>query len=483
MFPESSTWRADVVRVTADGRRVPDRGPVGGLPLGRARPGPRAALPGGPPPRRRRARQPAGVPRGRARLGRRQHPARPRDALPRGHGHVLAQRRPAANRVVRSEVREERVSAAEPLGRARRAARAPGQHARARAAADASPARSCSCTCGRSSPTAWTGGSTATPSTSPTPPGTRSCPGPSTSGCSGSAAVAAVAMSLGLLTRVATATTFAIVTYNLFLSTTHFHNNRAYLVIVLGAAGAGAVRPRAVARRVAAPPPRAAAARPAAPAWPLWLLRFECAAVYGASGLQQARRPRLVRRHRHLAARRARARTSWRRGAAGLGGLAAHRPQLPHRRGQAHRAHRAVHRARPLVARHSLRGRVGRRRVPRRRSRCSASVQVFSFLGIAVLVIWAVPSTRDRVLRIDPTRDGASGAWPRSSAGSTGSRASGRAGSAGLGAAARRPRRHHAPRRAGRRVRAQPAARSPPGSRCRRCSSRPSAARRAASRR
>jgi membrane protein implicated in regulation of membrane protease activity len=33
----------------------------------------------------------------------------------------------------------------------------------------------------------------------------------------------------------------------------------------------------------------------------------------------------------------------------------------------------------------------------------SASVQVFSFLAIAVLVIWAVPSTRDRVLRIDPT--------------------------------------------------------------------------------
>jgi hypothetical protein len=29
----------------------------------------------------------------------------------------------------------------------------------------------------------------------------------------------------------------------------------------------------------------------------------------------------------------------------------------------------------------------------------SASVQVFSLLGIAVLVIWATPSTRDRVLR------------------------------------------------------------------------------------
>ena len=53
-------------------------------------------------------------------------------------------------------------------------------------------------------------------------------------------ATAAVAMSLGALarlsalTRIATVTTFAVVAYNLFLSTTHFHNNRAYLVIVLG---------------------------------------------------------------------------------------------------------------------------------------------------------------------------------------------------------------------------------------------------------
>jgi hypothetical protein len=32
----------------------------------------------------------------------------------------------------------------------------------------------------------------------------------------------------------------------------------------------------------------------------------------------------------------------------------------------------------------------------------SAAVEIFSVLGIAVLVIWAVPSTRDRVLRWDP---------------------------------------------------------------------------------
>jgi len=34
----------------------------------------------------------------------------------------------------------------------------------------------------------------------------------------------------------------------------------------------------------------------------------------------------------------------------------------------------------------------------------SASVEVFSYLAIAALVIWSVPSTRDRTLRVDPAR-------------------------------------------------------------------------------
>ena len=49
------------------------------------------------------------------------------------------------------------------------------------------------------------------------------------------AVAAALAMTLGLLTRVATVTAFVIVTYNVFLSTTNMHNNRAYLMIVLAA--------------------------------------------------------------------------------------------------------------------------------------------------------------------------------------------------------------------------------------------------------
>jgi len=105
-------------------------------------------------------------------------------------------------------------------------------------------------------------------------------------------AVAAVAMSFGALarlaalSRIATVAAFAVVAYNLFLSTTHFHNNRAYLVIVLAAravtpcdrelsfdawwrARRGHVLPRT------------------SPGWPLWLLRFEAATVYGASGVSK----------------------------------------------------------------------------------------------------------------------------------------------------------------------------------------------------
>jgi hypothetical protein len=43
----------------------------------------------------------------------------------------------------------------------------------------------------------------------------------------------------------------------------------------------------------------------------------------------------------------------------------------------------------------------------------SASVQVFSYLAVAALVIWAVPSTRDRTIELDLTATGAArcGRW------------------------------------------------------------------------
>jgi len=98
--------------------------------------------------------------------------------------------------------------------------------------------------------------------------------------------VAALAMTAGFVTRAATIATTGVVGYHLFLSTTHVHNNRAYLfgvLLVLSMSRCGnafsvdAWRARRIGRPL----------EPDAPAWPVWLLRFQCATVYGASGLSK----------------------------------------------------------------------------------------------------------------------------------------------------------------------------------------------------
>jgi uncharacterized membrane protein YphA (DoxX/SURF4 family) len=214
------------------------------------------------------------------------------------------------------------------------------------------------------------------------------------------AVVAAVAMSLGLLTRLATATTFSIVAYNLFLSTTHFHNNRAYLVIVLGIL---AVAPCGrelsldawIRRRRRLP-----ALALSAPAWPLWLLRFECAAIYGASGLSKLLDPDWFG-----------GTVTWQRVVRGRADLESwHLPDWA----ISVLTDRDFHTgAAKLIVLTELFIAIG---LWSRRTRyaavwiavvfhltieASASVQVFSYLGVAVMVIWAVPSTRDRIVRVD----------------------------------------------------------------------------------
>ncbi len=99
------------------------------------------------------------------------------------------------------------------------------------------------------------------------------------------AGIAAIAMSIGVLTRFATVYTALFVGYNIFLSKTHFAHNRAFLLILLITV---AVIPTGryysfdawFARRFRAerPPPKSDM-----PLWPLWLVRFEVAAVYCAS--------------------------------------------------------------------------------------------------------------------------------------------------------------------------------------------------------
>jgi hypothetical protein len=198
------------------------------------------------------------------------------------------------------------------------------------------------------------------------------------------AAVAAVAMSFGVLARVATATVFGIVTYNLFLSTTHFHNNRAYLVIVLGVL---AVAPLG---------------RDTGPAWPLWLLRFECAAVYGASGLSKLLDPdwfggtvpwqRVVQAKSEL--------EGW--------VLPDWAVSVLTDRGFHTGAAKLIVLTELFIAaglwwRGTRYAAVWVAVIFHLTIEASASVQVFSYLAVCVLVIWAVPSTRDRVIRLDPS--------------------------------------------------------------------------------
>jgi Vitamin K-dependent gamma-carboxylase len=218
-------------------------------------------------------------------------------------------------------------------------------------------------------------------------------------------AAAAVAMTVGFATRVATATTAGVVAYNLFLSTTHVHNNRAYLAIVLaGLAVAPCGRELSVdawLRRRRGLPPLALTA----PAWPLLLLRFEASVVYGASGLSKLVDPdwfggtvtwhRTVRVRDELVA-------------SPLPGWAI--DVLADRSFHTYAAKvivlTEIFLALGLWWRATRDAAVWVAVCFHVTIQLTARVEVFSYLAIAALVIWAVPATRDRVLVVDPRRPG-----------------------------------------------------------------------------
>lgn len=99
--------------------------------------------------------------------------------------------------------------------------------------------------------------------------------------------VSALAMAAGAATRAASIVTTTAVGYFLVVSTTHLHNNRAYLFAVLvGVSLAPAGRSWSVDRWWRRR--RGVDALPELmPAWPLWLLRFTSSLVYGASGFSK----------------------------------------------------------------------------------------------------------------------------------------------------------------------------------------------------
>ena len=100
-------------------------------------------------------------------------------------------------------------------------------------------------------------------------------------------AASAVLMTFGILTRLTTATTFAVVAGNLLLSQTHFRHNRTFLAILLG--GLALVPSGSVLsfdawwRRARGHP----ALSSIAPVWPLILLQAQVSLVYLASGISK----------------------------------------------------------------------------------------------------------------------------------------------------------------------------------------------------
>ena len=100
-------------------------------------------------------------------------------------------------------------------------------------------------------------------------------------------AASAVMMSLGLLTRLATTTTFVIVAGNLLLSGTHFRHNRAFLaILLLGLALLPTGRVQSVDAWWRRRRGREALS-PVAPLWPLVLLRVQVSLVYFSSGFSK----------------------------------------------------------------------------------------------------------------------------------------------------------------------------------------------------
>jgi hypothetical protein len=98
--------------------------------------------------------------------------------------------------------------------------------------------------------------------------------------------VAAIAMSVGLATRWASAITAVTLGVYLMASTTHLHNNRAYLfAVVAGVAFAPSGRSWSVDRWISVR--RGRASPETMPAWPLWSLRFTCSLIYAASGVSK----------------------------------------------------------------------------------------------------------------------------------------------------------------------------------------------------
>lgn len=220
-------------------------------------------------------------------------------------------------------------------------------------------------------------------------------------------AVAAAAMGLGWHTRLAAPLTTVCVAANFFLSQTHFRHNRAFLLILLTAvalADSGRVLSLDARRRGRGR--GRGRGDDHATLWPLWLLRVVASSVYLASGFSKLIDPdwsgglvlwdRAVR-HQHLVATRV---------PEPIAGWVVDVV-----------TQRWIHSiTSPMAVAMELFVGVGlwfaRTRIAavwvavlfHLSIEVSASVEVFSLAAIAALVIWATPSTRDRMVVVPDDR-------------------------------------------------------------------------------
>lgn len=223
--------------------------------------------------------------------------------------------------------------------------------------------------------------------------------------------VAAVALAAGLASRAAAVLTLGVVTYNLGLSTTHFHNHVAYLIIILAAV---AVVPSGrelsvdawLRRRGGRPDPPATI-----PGWPLWLVRVEAAVVYGASGGSK-----LVDGDWFGG------RVTWGRVSNVRGRIDTETPLpdwvisvLTDRDVHTYAAKVIVLTelfiAAGLWFRRTRLTAVWLAVVFHLAIELSATVGIFSYLAIGALVIWTTPATRDRVVTVERARSDGRLAW------------------------------------------------------------------------
>jgi hypothetical protein len=209
----------------------------------------------------------------------------------------------------------------------------------------------------------------------------------------------AVLMTLGVLTRLSTATTFVVVAGNLLLSQTHFRHNRAFLALLLGGLAlvpAGRVLSLdAWWRRLRGRP----AASTIAPVWPLLLLRTQVSLVYLTSGISKLVDPdwlsgivlwdRVVRYQHALDAL-----PSWSvdvltwRGLYWVVAPVAILTELVVGVGLWFGRTRLATVWLAMALHLSI--------------EISARVEVFSYAAIAALIIWVTPAGRDRVVRLRP---------------------------------------------------------------------------------